>query len=249
MLLRDLAPASRPRRATAGSGRQGVWPAAALTLLAILALGMAMTRDGPTLANGTSPQVRVPAPSGVTPGPSRSVDGAPIGYAHTAQGAVSAAVQYAVALDGIGLLDDERRATILRHVASDGDRARLEATLSDGASLLRSRLGLDERTLADPAFVWRPVPAGWRLVTHDPAASTVDVWATGVVSIPDRAPIEIGWHTTRVELLWVGGDWKLASFATTDGPTPPQGRPDVGTAGRAMNRFEPLWYQPAEVAP
>lgn len=115
-------------------------------------------------------------------------------------------------------------------------------------SLVVSQLGLTPDVLTDATFVWRAVPAGWQLRAFIPDRAVVAVWATGVAVARGRPLVQPGWSTTEVELVWERGGWRLVGFNTEPGPHQPAAASDAAgaAAARAINRFEPFVYLPAE---
>ena len=144
----------------------------------------------------------------------------PSGFPRSREGAVEAATSYGLALDGPLLLDASSRSALLRDIASVGARGDLESTLTRGANLIVTNLGLTEDRIDDPGFVWRVVPGDWETRAYDRTRATVAIWATGVV-LADGQPLAMPeWRTTEVELVWERDDWRLVGFTSTPGPAP-----------------------------
>jgi len=107
-----------------------------------------------------------------------------------------------------------RRSELLAgHVASGSRRSILEG-LEEDYQRLAERL---------------PIPAGELRLVEVPltvSATEVDdraeirVWSVVVFGAEQLGAPHVGWRTCRLRLVWEGGGWKLASFTSTDGPTP-----------------------------
>lgn len=164
----------------------------------------------------------------------------------TPEAAVAAATSYAVALDGPDLLDPTRRRQLIERIAAAQVRDDLESDLGDIVALLRHRLGLSPDVIRDDSLVWRPVPAGWRIVRYDGTDATVAVWGTGIAMLDGRLLAPIAWRTTLVDVTWQQEQWRLVGFRSEAGPEPPHAgggssAPDVATE---IQRFSAFVFRP-----
>jgi hypothetical protein len=71
-----------------------------------------------------------------------------------------------------------------------------------------------------PVIVLRAIPVGYRIERYSPGAATVAVWYVGVVGSGATVQPQQSWRTQTVTLAWEHGAWKVASFASSTGPTP-----------------------------
>ena len=72
--------------------------------------------------------------------------------------------------------------------------------------------------------------------------ATVAVWYLGIVGSGATVEPQQSWRTQTVSLVWERGRWKVSSFASAPGPTPPLSTSEPGeSAGDlfgAIARFE-----------
>jgi hypothetical protein len=185
--------------------------------------------------SGSKGSAATTAPSGVRP-VTGSADGLPAGFAHTAQGAQSAAANYAVALGGVDMFNADRRHRIVAAVHDPAVTAKLQTALDQAYSgdALKS-LGLkpDGTAPSGLTFVSRTVPVGTKVTASTPDTATVQVWCTDLVGLAGQGstnPVSSTWFTTTEQLVWVGGDWKIESSSQRSGPAPVNGDDRAATA-------------------
>jgi hypothetical protein len=179
--------------------------------------------------------VTATAPSGQRPVGGRTA-GIPSGFAHTAQGAQSAAANYAVALGGTDMFAATSRHRIVDTVYAAGVTARLQTEL-DGAYSASSITGLglnaDGTAPAGLTFVSRTVPVGTKILASAPDAVTAGVWCTALSGFAGKSstkPVTTSWFTITEKLVWDSGDWKIQSSSQKEGPAPVSGDDQVATA-------------------
>ena len=204
------------------SGRRRSWLALSIAATLLLAIGAAIgargssetrTTETLTVTVSTTDSPRA-APSETT----RGVGGAS-GYARTSQGAATAATAYVGALDGPALLDASRLRTTLAAIASAESRAALVQAYEQAATQTRERLGVG--TAPEPVLILRAVPVGYRIDRFTRDAATVSLWRVGIVGSGASVEPQQSWRTETVSLVWERGGWKVASFRSSAGPTPP----------------------------
>ncbi|WP_435974873.1 hypothetical protein [Streptomyces sp. Qhu_M48] len=153
----------------------------------------------------------------------------PTGYAHDAQGAQSAATNYAVALGSVEMFQDGPREGIVRAThdpaVADDLLKRLDTSYSAG---FMTSIGLDANGAAPSGltFVSRTVPVGAKVRDYTDTSATVEVWCTGLVGLAGAGstkPVTSTWFTLTQKLTWVGGDWRITSSTQAEGPTPVNG--------------------------
>lgn len=168
-------------------------------------------------------------PTGTKPVTAKGTAGIPAGFAHTAQGAQSAAANYAVALGSADMFDPGRRHRIVAAVYDPSVSASLQKDLDrayTGDALKNLGLNPDGTAPAGFTFVSRTVPIGTKTTTSVSATSataTVEVWCTDLVGLAGTGstkPVSTSWFTITETLVWAGGDWKLRSSSQKDGPAP-----------------------------
>jgi hypothetical protein len=89
-------------------------------------------------------------------------------------------------------------------------------------------------TLGQPArrgdAVLQMTPLGYRVEAFSGRRATVAIWQLTLLATPERAPIA-AWSTSRAELVWSGGRWRVERFGVdAPGPTPSVTAPATPTA-------------------
>lgn len=179
------------------------------------------------------------APTGEKPVRGKTA-GIPSGFAHTRQGAQSAAANYAVALGGDGMFAADRRHQIVTAVYTPGATAKVQGDLdkvySDTTFLQRIGLRPDGTAPSGLTFISRVNPVGAKVVTFDADKATVSVWYSslfGLAGTGSTNPVSESWYTNTFEMTWSGNDWKITSFQQKDGPTP-VGRDQAASSAEDM---------------
>ena len=205
---------------------------AALTLLAIgVAIGsrFAPARQPPVATRAASPDVPRTDPIRPTVAP-----------AQTRPGAVAAAARAVTAFDGDVLLEPARLRTVVSRIASRASRIQLIAAFAEAGAQTRAKLGAD--TVPRPVIVLRSIPVGYRVERYSSAEATIAVWYVGIVGSGATVQPQQSWRTQVVSLVWEAGAWKVRSFASSAGPTPPLSTVETayapGDLFAAIPRFE-----------
>jgi hypothetical protein len=209
--------------AARGTGRRRSWLAFGVAAMLLLAIGAAIGARGSSETRITETlTVTVSrtegSPRAVPSETTRGVGGAS-GYARTRQGAAAAATAYVDALDGSALLDAPRLRTTLAAIASNESRAALVQAYERAATQTRERLGVG--TAPEPVLILRAVPVGYRIDRFTRDAATVSLWRVGIVGSGASVEPQQSWRTETVSMVWERGGWKVASFRSSTGPTPP----------------------------
>ena len=218
------------------SGRFAAWTIAALALVAIgIALGSRIAsqpESAPFAVDATSvPDTKTdPAPRRPTPAREN----------RTRAGAVAAASRSVTAFDGDVLLDRVRLRAVVARITSVATRAQLIEAFSQASAQTRAMLGVD--TIPRPVIVLRSVPVGYRVERYSSAEATIAVWYVGIVGSGATVQPQQSWRTQVVSLVWEAGAWKVSSFASSPGPTPPLSTVETtyapGDLFAAIPRFE-----------
>jgi hypothetical protein len=137
----------------------------------------------------------------------------------TRASAVQAAVRSITAFDGDVLLEPARLRAVVARIASRASHLQLLAAFSEASAQTRAKLGAD--TVPTPVIVLRSVPIGYRVERFSPDEATISVWYVGIVGSGATVQPQQSWRTQLVELVWEAGSWKVSSFASAQGPTPP----------------------------
>ncbi|WP_406476096.1 hypothetical protein [Streptomyces sp. NBC_01615] len=213
-----------------GSSSRSLITVVGVVVLLIAAIAFANRGDDSSSGSGsgnshkakTSPT----AASGERPVASKAA-GIPAGFAHSAQGAQSAATNYGVALGSTGMFNTEQRHTIVNAVyAPDVAAARLpdlDAAYTSEKFLTNIGLSKDGSAPAGQTFVSRIIPVGTKVTASTDDTATVELWYTSLFGLSGDGstnPVSESWYTTTYQLKWINGDWKVSDFTQKDGPVP-----------------------------
>lgn len=196
--------------------------------------------DASSGADARRPGGSATAPTGVKPVDGKT-GGIASGFAHSEQGAQSAAANFAVALGGDGMFrKDSRRVIVDAVYAPDAAAVRggeLDKVYSDQGFL--KKIGLDANGNAPKGmtFVSRTNPAGTKIVKFEGDMASVAVWYSSLFGLAGEGstkPVSEGWYTNTFDLKWVDGDWKITGFTQKDGPTP-VGRDQAASSAKEMS--------------
>lgn len=184
--------------------------------------------DGDQATDAKEDGAQPTAPTGEKP--VRNEDGTtgiPSGFAQSEQGAQSAAANYAVALGGSGMFQDESRGAIVDAVYSPNvaaaQKADLKKVYDDPKFLKRIGLKNDGSTPEGMTFISRVIPVGTEVHKYDKDSAKVGVWYSslfGLAGSGSKNPVTESWYTNTFDLARVGNDWKVVGFTQKDGPTP-----------------------------
>ncbi|QKW08140.1 hypothetical protein HUT18_18930 [Streptomyces sp. NA04227] len=175
----------------------------------------------------------------------------PSGFGHDAQGAESAAANYAVALVSADIFKPARRSAIVQQIFVPSKVADLEEQFAKAYSkTFLSKLGLDENGNAPRGntYISRTMPIGSKNTAYSDTAATVDVWCSGVFGTAGQGstnPVTNDWFTMTLKLRWTGGDWKVESYSQKDGPAPVNGDNKISTAeeiAKAVDEYGGFTY-------
>ena len=225
-------------RAVAREGRRSkrvlAWIVAAL---ALVAFGIAI---GSRIASPRESSPRVVATTSLprtsqTPGrPARAAT------APTRAGAVAAAARSITAFDGDVLLERVRLRAVVERIASASSRAQLIEAFDQASAQTRAKLGAD--TAPEPVIVLRSVPVGYRVDAYSAEVATIAVWYVAIVGSSATVQPQQSWRTQIVTLVWEDGTWKVSSFESSAGPTPPLSTAEIaeppGELFAAIPQFE-----------
>ncbi|MGW1147946.1 hypothetical protein ACWD6I_23515 [Streptomyces sp. NPDC002454] len=226
-----------PRRPGRSSARSTV---AVVGIVVLLLAAIAFANRGGDEAPSGRPEADRPdtAPTAATG--TRPVDGKnhgiATGHARDAQGAQSAAANFAVALGSAEMFDKERRSQVLRTIFVPSTVARFEAELTKAYSpTFHQAVGLNDDGTAPEGytFVSRTTPIGTKATDTGNDRATVEVWCSGLLGLAGEnstRPVVNSWFTITLDLEWTDGDWKIAAHSQREGPTPVPGDNRASTA-------------------
>lgn len=207
----------------AARGRRRNWLALSIASVMLLAIGAAIgaraSSEARTVETLTVTVSTTEGGARALPSETPRRGEAASGYARTSQGAAATATAYVGALDGPALLDAPRLRKTLAAIASAKSREALVRAYEQAATQTRERLGVG--TAPEPVLILRAVPVGYRIDRFTPDAATVSIWRVGIVGSGASVEPQQSWRTETVSLVWERGGWKVASFRSSPGPTPP----------------------------
>jgi hypothetical protein len=158
----------------------------------------------------------------------------------TRASAVAAAGRSITAFDGAVLLQPRRLEAVVARIASAEAREQLVNAFSAASAQMRAELGAG--TVPAPVIVLRSVPIGYRVESFSTQSATVAVWYVGIVGSGATVEPQQSWRTQVVSLVFEGGAWKVSSFQSAAGPTPPLSTADApaapGELFAAIPRFQ-----------
>jgi hypothetical protein len=185
-----------------------------IAALALLGIGVVVGTHIAAPRGSSVVQATVTVPSVPAPRPSAAASPSP-----TRTGAVAAAAHAITAFNGDVLLEPSRLPQLVARVASAESRVQLTAAFEQASAETRSKLGAG--TVPAPVIVLRSAPVGYRLERFSSRQATVAVWYVGIVGSGATVQPQQSWRTEIVSLVWESGTWKVSSFRSADGPTPP----------------------------
>lgn len=186
----------------------------AVAVLLVLAVGVLIGRV--TAPGSSAPGV--PIRSG-DPGPTRLVSGVPVGYAHSREGAVAAALNYGGVSSQEGFLNPARRKVVLGIIAMPAFAREYEKKATPGiAAALRGPLGQGLR--AGVPTIFESAPLAYRVVSYTPQQAVIVGWGMALSGNTSGLTPQADFQTSTSTVVWSSGDWKASSGSAVDGPTP-----------------------------
>jgi len=164
------------------------------------------------------------------PGPTRVENGVPVGYAHTQDGAVAAATNYLMVVNGPLITESGRYQAAVNVLAAPGAGSKLKAD----AATFGSGVGLTSYHQQGRNVVFRSVPLAYHVDNYTTSTADISIWTEALFAVDAVvAPHEV-WETVTCRVRWVANDWKLDSIADysggSQGPVPVASQPSVQAA-------------------
>ncbi|MEX2984803.1 hypothetical protein [Streptomyces sp. C36] len=248
----EVDPYAPTRRGSGRSGRAGrpsgrnLITVVGVVVLLIAAIAFANRGDGSGSSSDDDGSPRTPtgaratAPTGTKPVDGKT-GGIASGFAHSEQGAQSAAANFAVALGGDGMFKTDSRHAIVNAVyAPDVAAARqgdLDKVYSDPEFLKKIGLDANGGTPKGMTFVSRTSPVGTKVVKYEGDTASIAVWFSSLFGLAGESstnPVSESWYTNTFVLKWTGDDWKVTDFTQKDGPAP-VGRDQAASSAKEMS--------------
>lgn len=192
----------------------------------LVGLGVVIGRSSvPSFPGGQGTPPRSCAPSASAPttpagaGPSRTVNGVPVGYAHSQAGAVAAATTFERVLGPL-VIKPEALRTAVATMATPDARDALIRQYEEISDTLNTRLHLVTDAARGVPTASVDFPLVSRVVHYDGATAQIDIWGVAVLADQGTLAPSSTWGTEGYSLRWVDDDWRLVADAL-DHSVPP----------------------------
>jgi hypothetical protein len=210
---------------------KGTW---AVLLVAIVLVGAGFAAGRWTAPDPKDPQEAEDktstAPSDPV-GPRALMQGVPVGYARTEEGALQAALNYSRALSPDPGESKDSYAAKLRAIASDQWGSELQSTIDSW-----------DQGDAETA------PLRFRIIEFSDARAEVALWFASFINPRNGSPGAV-WGRAFLTLVWEENDWKIAGEDGDAGPWPsPLSGPTAPVeVSELLAGFESIDYEPASI--
>jgi hypothetical protein len=196
---------------------------AAIGALVVLGIGILIGRG--LYPEESNPQDSSSPKTTEDVGPTDVVNGVPIGYTRTEEGAVAAATSFAQTMTGPSGNPDTYRLA-METLAALGWRKRAQELAENAIAFVEDRYG--------PGGSVEFTPLRYRAARYSDERAVIEIWGVVVGSGPKIAGIEESWITGTVVLSWTGSDWRVIGQKSEGGPTPELLRDGRGGDARAV---------------
>ena len=194
-------------------------------IVAALALGLLLGRaSAPSAPSPTTERAPATSRSGA-----RSESGVRLGFPETPSGAAAAIAAYQQAFAQPTILRPGVLQARIHVVATPDYAARMLAANGPGAERMAGGpigvgLGHGIRT------IYRAVPIGYKIISFADGRADVETWGLTIVGNLGAVEPSAWFGTSRTELAWEHGRWRIAEVESGFGPTPATGtRPDAAS--------------------
>jgi hypothetical protein len=197
-----------------------------LSAVVLLATGFGIGRLSAPASGSGQQRATVSGQNG--PGPTRVENGVPVGYAHTPEGAVAAATNFVMVVNGPLNVQPEQYRAAISTLVSPGARGTLQSDGQNQQQAFQRVFGLLTGAQQGRADFFRTVPLTYHLDKYDSVHAQVSIWAETIVAVDGSYAPHVSWATGTCTVEWVAGDWKLPAVASypnaPDGPVPVTGQ-------------------------
>lgn len=151
-------------------------------------------------------------------GPTKVVQGVPMGWRHDPAGARGAAMS-AVHLTGqVAKAGFITRQDVIGELATEEYGPTLTRSSARQLDDLIADLGTAELVPAQLLWAELPLTAQATRVSND--AVRVDVWSVLIIGAPGVGVPHQAWRTVTLDMAWERGDWRIEEWTDEPGPTP-----------------------------
>jgi hypothetical protein len=202
-------------------GRRWILVAGAvLAIAALLAVGFIAGRSSAPSSGGRAQVVNVQS----GPGPTHVVNGVPVGYAHTQAGAVAAATNFLMVVDGSLITQPAKYRAAIDTLSAPEAKAKQESDAEKALTGFQNATGFATYASQGRTVVDRVAPLAYHVDSDDGRTVQVSIWAEGILAVDGVLPLKETWSTSRVTVEWTGNDWRMSSLggpvADSFGPVP-----------------------------
>jgi hypothetical protein len=184
----------------------------ALAAVVLLVVSFVIGRSTAPSSGGSATRV-VNAPGG--PGPTRVVNGVPVGYAHTQAGAVAAATNYLETFYGTLVTQPDKYRAAIEEMSAPEARSNLSSLASNN---MLGQQNLITYAAQGRTAVDRLIPLAYKQLSYSNGNAQVSIWFESLTAVDGVVSLREGWATTAVSVDWIDGDWKLSNIPAGPGP-------------------------------
>lgn len=141
----------------------------------------------------------------------RLINGVPVGYPRSQEGAIEAATNFTRVMAS-ALENPETYREVLLTMASPSWISEAERIAENGLRFFQERYGLGGTSTFSPLR--------YRVESYSNGRATIQIWGVTVAAGPKVDGIDESWLTGTVDLSWVEGDWRISEQSSEAGPTP-----------------------------
>lgn len=171
-----------------------------------LAAGLLIGRDSAPVE--TSPRV----PAQPAAGPTRTINGVPVGYARTEEGAVLAATNFGLVTTSELIGDRAAYTEAIETFAAPTWLEQASREARNGHEFAVNHYGSDVQMVS---AVLR-----YEVLSYSDRRASVRLWTVTVASGSERPTAEAIWGTSTLELAWTDDDWRVVDTDNSPGPAP-----------------------------
>lgn len=166
--------------------------------------------------------------TGTSPRAQEVVNGVPLGYERTEEGAVLAATAFARVMSAASA-DVDRYRSAMETLAAASWRNRAQELAANGSEFVRDRYGVESSIVF--------VPIRYRVAEYSADRATIEIWGVTLATGPKVNGMEESWVTGTIQLTWTG-DWRVAGGRSETGPTPELLEAEQSLPFSVLDRFE-----------
>jgi len=145
------------------------------------------------------------------PGPTDLINGVPVGYAPTKEGATAAAFEFARIMAG-GQADSSAYRLVMETLAAPSWKNRARELAENSAQFVQDEYGVGGAV----SFY----PLRYQVTDFAETSATIELWGVALAAGRNSSRADEAWLIGEVSLAWVNGDWRVTAQRSEPGPTP-----------------------------